>query len=340
MQDIPHPSWRAFVAAFLQNWPRLLLLMAAGTLLGYLAAPYLPLYHRAEVSLKVVLDDPATPLPPELLYIQTERVRDALEHPRILEAVWQRLPEDVRLSFSSPQQLARNLTVDWRITERWYLVAYARGENRARTLVETWAQVVEEHIPQWEETAQTYQQWRLMERLALWEQLQLGRQLAGARRAQEFFAAWREEQAALPGNEPLSPAERQVVLFWAAFAQTLNGSDILGMAPPPGSPRRAYLQWVEVWVQPRLPQVIAWLEAAQEENTAQMLAYARQQQEALEKTAITLWTPLDMAVEGPAQVYGMPAPTAGSLLGLAGGLVLGLLYVLGRSTFPHGRRLP
>jgi len=47
-----------------------------------------------------------------------------------------------------------------------------------------------------------------------------------------------------------------------------------------------------------------------------------------------------MAVEGPTQVYGVPAPAAGALLGLAGGLVLGLLYGLGRSTFPYGRRLP
>ncbi len=338
MRENPPPSWCTFVAAFLQNWPKLMLLMAAGTILGYLAAPYLPLYHRAEVPMRVILTDTSILLPPELLYIQAERVRNALEHPRLLEEVLQRLPPELQIRYSSPQHLARSLTVDWRITDQWYLVAYAQSEAQARTLAEVWAQVVEEHIPQWEEVAQAYQEWRLAERLALWERMQLGRRLVGARRAQTFFTTWLEEQASLPAEEPLSPAERQVLLFWAAFAQTPNSIDVLGMAPGPGSPRRAYIQWIEVWIQPRLPQVIAWLETAQEENTAYYLQYARQQQEQLEKEAITLWTPLDMVVEGPVQVYGVPAPTAGALVGLAGGLALGLVFILAQSAFPQRRR--
>lgn len=336
MQEAPSPSWRTFVAAFLQHWPRLMLLMAAGTILGYLAAPYLPLYHRAEVPMKVVLTN-TTPLPPELLYIQAERVRDALEHPRLLEEVLQRLPPELRIRYSSPQHLARSLTVDWRITDQWYLVAYARGAGQARTLAEVWAQVVQEHLPQWEEVAQTYQEWRLTERLALWERMQLGRRLAGARRAQAFFASWLKEQTSLPAEEPLSPAERQIVLFWAAFAQMPSDVEILSMAPDPGSPRRDYIRWIEIWIQPRLPQVVAWLEAAQEENTEYLLTYARQQQKQLEREAITLWTPLHMTIEGPVQVYGVPAPTAGALLGLAGGLTLGLVFILAQSTLAPRR---
>ncbi len=326
-------SWRALLAEFLLQWPRVLVLLAVGTLLGYVLAPRLPLYHRAEVPLEVRLDyDRLVYFPPELLYIHTERLREVMEAPEVLERVYATLPASMQAAYSGPEALARSLTVDWRLTRAWFLVAYARGEVQARTLVETWARVLQEEIPRWQENTRAYHTWKRRETLALWESLRLRRWEQGVARARAFFQAWLGEGEP---SAPLSAWEREQVLFWAAFAAYPPQDDVLDPAPGPEAPRRAYRRWVREAVLPRLEALADWLPQARE-ALEQEREQARQQRLALEETTLTLWLPVEIRVGTTTQVYGVPDRYAGALLGGVAALVLAAVGVLARASIHRG----
>ncbi len=325
------PSWQGLVAEFLQSWPQVFLLLLGGAILGYFGAPWLPLRHRAEVPMVVRIDYASTQyLPPELIYIQTERLQITLEHPQVLQQVLTQLPPALRSQYTSPEDLARHFKVDWRITDQWFLVAYANEEDHARILAETWAGVIKERLPQWESTTQEYLSWKLIENLTLWERIQQERQRAGAQRAQEVLQAWLERNRTRPLEEPLPEAERQTLLFWAAFAQIPNDTDILGMAPPSGAPRKAYMNWIRTWVLPRLPGVIAWTEIMIEERLPEMVERARERRRLLEQETLMLWHPVDITIEDEVRVYGLPRPAMGAILGSSSALALSILILLAR----------
>ncbi len=331
------PSWPAFLAEFLQNWPLVAGLLLLGAVVGYAGSPWLPLYARAEVPLDVRIPYTESPrLSPEMMYIQTERVQEVLESPEVLATVHARLPEAVRSAFEEPGDLARALSVDWRLTEQWYLVAHHRNPETARLLVETWAGVVQEKAPEWEAATRDYLYWKHIGAFLQWETVRLARLQAGAEKAREYFSSWLQRARTLPADEPVPGPERQELLFWAAFVQALPGMDSVAPPPLPGAPRRAYIAWVENAVLHGLDMAAAIFEA-QTRTLQERLDEAQGRVQAYEKHTLAFWTPVYLKVEGPARVQGIPRPAGAALLGAGTGLVLGLVVLLARTTYA-GRR--
>ena len=331
------PSWSAFLAEFLQNWPLLAGLLLLGAVVGYAGSPWLSLYARADVPLDVRIPYTEVPrLSPEMMYIQTERVREVLEAPPVLEAVHARLPEEVRSSFEKPGDLARALSVDWRLTEQWYLVARHRNPETARLLVEAWAEVVQEKAPEWEAATHAYLQWKRSLMLLEWEKIRMTRNRAGALRAREFFQDWLEKARQLPPDEPVPGPERQELLFWAAFAQVLPDVEALPPFPPSEASREVYIAWVESTALPGLEVALHTYEV-ETRAIADLVEKAQSRMRAYEKHTLAFWTPVYLVLEGPARVQGLPRPAGAALLGAGTGLALGLVVLLARATYA-GRR--
>ncbi len=330
------PSFARLWSEALQRWPWLVVSMAAAALLTVALFRWRPWRVRAEVPLSVRIDLPRPGfVPPELLYIQAEHLQQRMTAPEVLEDVHAHLPPELKARLT-PETLGRRVAVDWRLTQRWYLVAYGRTPQEARAIVQTWADRLETYwLPQWEEATREH----LARREALWLAQQAWvkaqQHAAWARAARQRLPQWMETQRTLPPEAPLEPAAWQELMFWVAVAQ--YGPEAATLSPPPReAPRSQVLAWVQDVLMPRL----AAVERAAQEAAQQAQATRQElenQPDPGERAWLSPWYPVAISREGEVVLSGRPTPAVAALFGTVLGLGLWVAGLFALVSLPRNR---